>query len=637
MSRFPARERIALGLIVLLAFALRVYRLGAQAIWWDESLSLYRATHDWATLLANTIYIQTIATTDTLPQLYFVFLHLAVPFFGMSEFALRYLSLAANVATVPLIYALAHRWFDQRAALVAALLAALSPFYVWYAQEARPYALVLWLNTVAIYALARAFEFGRARPPAATSKWVLIYIAAAIASLFTHYYSIFLFPVHVILIAMLIWREPKMRAWIFLPAVPGASVILLLRQVTASAASNAHSGPYFVPLDVILRDLLNSFSVGVTADAAQATWFNAAMLALFVLGILFASSQSKIQNSKLTLRIFLGVYLGVPIAGIFALSFIRPLYQNSRYLISISPAFYIGVAAGIAGLMRWRKIFVAPALTIILLGAVLSLNNLYFDPHFGKDDHRAWSASLRERARPGDTLILDSPHTEELYRYYADDVLPLVTLPILRADGIASPEQDAASVHAALTQNSRVWLLAMNVPFDDPDARIEQLLNTQGVLLDETNFAATSTAIKLSLFVQALPTVQPSALTNARDVAFAGHLHLRGYAIPAPSTLNARVTVKLFWQVDEPVGEDYAVSLRLVDETGTLVGQWDQVPLGNRAGSSTWRTQDIIVDTHDVALAFVQPGTYHWQVLPYHAATGNPLGAIITLGEITVH
>ena len=222
----------------------------------------------------------------------------------------------------------------------------------------------------------------------------------------------------------------------------------------------------------MLRDLLNSFSVGITLDWAQAAWFDGVMLSLFVLGIAIPNSQFRIANCKF--RIALSAYLFLPILGVLILSLARPLYQNSRYLIAISPAFYLGVAAGIAALARWRRPLALAALGVFVIGAALSLNNWYFDPRFGKDDHRAWAESLRERAHTGDFLILNSPHTEELYRYYADDIVPMTTLPILRADGKPSPDADRAAVRDAYRNNARVWYLAMDVPFDDPDARVEK-------------------------------------------------------------------------------------------------------------------------------------------------------------------
>src|SRR5512136_1516865 len=126
LRRQAAGQRGWVMLVVLLAFGLRLYGLGAQAIWWDESLSLYRATRDLGTILANTILIQNVVTHDLQPPLYFVLLHFFISAIGVSEFALRFLSVMANVATVPLLFALARRWLSPSAAIVAAFLGALS-------------------------------------------------------------------------------------------------------------------------------------------------------------------------------------------------------------------------------------------------------------------------------------------------------------------------------------------------------------------------------------------------------------------------------------------------------------------------------------------------------------------------------
>ncbi|MCX7840361.1 MAG: glycosyltransferase family 39 protein [Anaerolineae bacterium] len=639
--------RLALLAILLLAFALRVYRLDAQALWWDESLSLYRSTRDLGTVLANTILIQNIPTTDTIPQGYFLLLNLLVRAWGTSEFALRFFSVLVNVATLPLLYALARRWTNPTIASLAMLLGALSPFYVWYAQEARPYALVLFWSTLAVYALVRAFavasvqcsvfsfQFSRITSHASRitshasrfTLFVIIYILASIAALFTHYLALFLLPFHALAILILVWQTRARRWWCLLPAIPGASVVLLLPQIVASMAWNVDKGPVFVPLDVILRDLLNSFTVGITLDWETAVWFDVAMLAVLILGISALPRQW---------QLIVGAYLLVPVLSVFAFSFYRPIYQNSRYLIAISPAFYVGVAAGIATLARYRRALGALALGVFVLGAMLSLNNWFFDARYGKDDHRGWAESLRERVRADDFLILNSPHTEELYRYYADDLVPMMTLPILRADRQLSPNLDRAYVRAALQNHARVWYLGLHVPFDDPDARIERYLNEEGVLLDHARFAGTSTEIVLMLFVRALPTVDAVEIPNPLNVLFDGHLRLRGYAAPSRGTLGESVSVKLYWQVDEPVGEDYAVSLRLVDATDARVGQWDAIPLGNRAGSSTWTPHQIIVDERAVVLPRA-PGVYRWQVVPYHSATGNALGDGVTLGEIQIH
>jgi hypothetical protein len=83
--RVQIDQRAWLILITLLAFALRLYRLDAQAIWWDESLSVYRATRDLGAVLSNVILIQNLVTIDTLPQLYFIILNLLVRVIGITD------------------------------------------------------------------------------------------------------------------------------------------------------------------------------------------------------------------------------------------------------------------------------------------------------------------------------------------------------------------------------------------------------------------------------------------------------------------------------------------------------------------------------------------------------------------------
>ena len=83
---------------------------------------------------------------------------------GTSEFSLRYLSLLSTVATVALLYVVGRRLVDRAAGLAAAFLGALSPMYLWYSQEARPYALVTCLGLLSFYCFLRAFFDTEAQP-----------------------------------------------------------------------------------------------------------------------------------------------------------------------------------------------------------------------------------------------------------------------------------------------------------------------------------------------------------------------------------------------------------------------------------------------------------------------------------------
>jgi hypothetical protein len=95
--------------------------------------------------------------------------------------------------------------------------------------------------------------------------------------------------------------------------------------------------------------------------------------------------------------------------------------------------------------------------------------------------------------------------------------------------------------------------------------------------------------------------------------------------------------VKLFWRLDELAGEDYGISLRALNDADQRVGQWDAVPVGNRAGSSSWAAGKIVVDAHDLPIeSGTRPGTYRLQMQVYHSATGNGIGDAVILGNVVV-
>src|SRR5512137_1326106 len=82
-------------IVLLLAFALRAYKLGDQNVWWDEAFSVWVTRHDLGTLT-------TIAAGDTHPPLYYWLLNLWMVVTGPSEFALRFPSLVYGVVAVTL-------------------------------------------------------------------------------------------------------------------------------------------------------------------------------------------------------------------------------------------------------------------------------------------------------------------------------------------------------------------------------------------------------------------------------------------------------------------------------------------------------------------------------------------------------
>ena len=177
--RNVTRQPLIPGL-VLFAFALRLYRLDAQSIWWDEAISIHLATSSLAEIVAN-------RAGNLHPPLYFFLLRGWVTLTGTSPFSVRFFSAWFSTLLIPGIYAFGRRWLGRRAGLIAAILAALSPLYLAYAQEARAYAL-LPLVYLALLDLAR--RLGLASGPTGWRPWLLL-AGAEVLALGLHYTSLF--------------------------------------------------------------------------------------------------------------------------------------------------------------------------------------------------------------------------------------------------------------------------------------------------------------------------------------------------------------------------------------------------------------------------------------------------------------
>src|SRR5258708_1959637 len=169
------RPLVAITLILILAAGLRIYALAEKAVWWDEAWSIWTAQQS---------FVQTteITADDVHPPLYEWLMHGWVRLAGISELAVRYVSVLWGLLGVAAVYALARRLGGTRAGLLATLFIALSAFHVHWSQETRMYAMAACLGTLACYAYLRLGARW-------AGWWGLLFVACAGATL-THYLGI---------------------------------------------------------------------------------------------------------------------------------------------------------------------------------------------------------------------------------------------------------------------------------------------------------------------------------------------------------------------------------------------------------------------------------------------------------------
>lgn len=213
----PLHRRIALGCILLLAFAARYTAIDKFGTGFDELFSVLEANgYDLSSLHQQATFTKAeldahdniagvrqacIASDGGNGILYLLALHGWTELFGNSNLAIRSFSLVAGLVVVVLLHALARRLFrDEATALLIAALGALAPLLVDYSQEARGYMLGTALVLLATGTFIRMQEEGRP-----TTRHALAYGLLAGSALLVHYAAVYILLAHAV--QALLWTR----------------------------------------------------------------------------------------------------------------------------------------------------------------------------------------------------------------------------------------------------------------------------------------------------------------------------------------------------------------------------------------------------------------------------------------------
>ena len=223
MSLTPSRTGAIwiLAFLIALGAAMRFASLGEQSFHHDEVITAARVIPgSFADML------KAVKHSESNPPLYYVLAWGWAKEFGTGEFGLRSLSALFGLATVPVAYAIGAELSNRRAGLIAAALVAVNPMLIWYSQEARSYALLVFFCAVSLLFFVRALDSRR------TSDLALWAVASALA-ICSHYFAFFAIGIEAVwlLVALRSRRRAALAAIAAVGAVGLALVPLILAQV----------------------------------------------------------------------------------------------------------------------------------------------------------------------------------------------------------------------------------------------------------------------------------------------------------------------------------------------------------------------------------------------------------------------
>lgn len=662
----PVGARLAVLAALLLALLLRTWRLDHLSLWQDEGLSFYRASLGLRELLGGRIPLGELITRDVHPPFYFLLLGGWLRLLGLglsSTWGAKVLSLLVSLPSIPLVWALGRRLLGRRngAPALAAWLGAISPAWLWYSQEVRSYSLLITLGLTAAYGLARMLTpqsaaadpdplsadlVRRADPStAARGPWPAVIAVATGLMLWTHYLS-FLLAAALALAAgtILVLRRrgtkaaagpaisagpppetaPRIRAfWPLLLAVLVALPLLPYAVWRLGLGAERHQ--HFVPLPVMLQDIVFGFGLGRTVD--QGLWpirlLDAGFAAALVLGL------AQLWRRRRAAALFLSAYLLGPVLLLFAITTVKPVYLGLQHILMVSPAFYLLVAAGLEGARatasspRWRRALPPAALAVLLAGMLYADRNVYADPAFGKDDHRAVADYVRERAAPGDQVAVTDPVLQILYRVLLPE-LPVRTLPPLLPSGAADDRPPGDLLRPVLAElggaKGRLW-------FVDAADDLSAWLSRQALHVDRRVFPARSIALDLDAW-EADPNLRGDQAPARRDTVDLGPLTLLGWSWagePASPPAGRIARLGMVWLVPpEGVAGDLKVALTLRGPDGAVYGTGDHEPFQGLRPTRSWPAGETVYAPQELDVGSgTPPGDYRLSARVYDPATGE--------------
>jgi 4-amino-4-deoxy-L-arabinose transferase-like glycosyltransferase len=159
----PAWARPLLWLVALLAGVLTLWGLtrnGYANTYYAEAAQA--ASRSWTAWLTNAIDVSGSDSLDKGP-LSNMLMGLSGRLFGFSSFSMLLPEALSGIASVLLLHNLVKRTLGHRAALLAALMLALTPIFVAMSRFNNPDALLVLCEVAAAWALVRALESGRTR------------------------------------------------------------------------------------------------------------------------------------------------------------------------------------------------------------------------------------------------------------------------------------------------------------------------------------------------------------------------------------------------------------------------------------------------------------------------------------------
>jgi mannosyltransferase len=440
----------ALALPPVAALAAFLWGVTTPSFWRDEAATISAVQRPYPDLLSMLGHV------DAVHGLYYSIMWPLVHLFGPTEFVLRLPSVLAGAVTAAVLAAIGRRLISPWAGLGAGLGYVLLPVTSRYAQEGRPYGMVMMLATISTYLLVRLVQAA----PEDKRRWLFRYGVGLTLLGIMNIFGLLMIPAHAITLALHYrrsLRDPQVRrlglGWLTaaIIAVVVVSPILAFAwkeqaQIAWLAVNTSSSGPMTV-VTLPGSILVSGAAVVVVAIA-------------LVVSLDATRERRRAAWPAALAEVSLPWLIGPP-AILFAASVVKPVY-TSRYILMCIPALALIIGAAAAALGK----YIGPLAAAIILLAGMSTQMVVRMPYGHYDNIRALDHIVAARQRPGDVVLYTNPNAETFGMAYSYGLGTLPNIELKRgripSGTLAGTPVSLPVLRSRLRQVSRVWLVEIN-------------------------------------------------------------------------------------------------------------------------------------------------------------------------------
>ena len=401
-------ERRSLALILALGLIVRLMRIGSRGLEYDDTFSIFLSERSLPEIVRGT-------AADTMPPLYYFLLHFWMglgSWLGIAHSAwfLRLLSVLFSLIAVYLLYQLVLLLFsDRRSALLAGLLASISPFQYYHAQDVRNYALLLCAELGYLIFFVRIWKGG-------AGKWVnwLGLVLCALAGMYTH--NVAVFALGLPNLFLLMQRRWKLFGQLVIAQL-GIGLLTLpwLLELPGQLAKVQRAWWLWQPGLIDFLQIPVVWSAGLPLPGIW-LWIGI-FLGLEILAILLIETF-KIRGE--TGIVFLAlITLGLPVLLVIGSYLIRPIFVPRAFILA-SMSFY-GLAGG-AIVAGWKKGGGKILLGGLLAAALIGLPAQAEFNSFPRSPFEEAAKDLAGRVKANELVVHDNKLSYFPFRFYQPDL-----------------------------------------------------------------------------------------------------------------------------------------------------------------------------------------------------------------------